>query len=109
MKQRLFIIFTLLTQSLFAANILPQPSSVTFSDGTFAITNKTTLVYDRSARDAAIYLLDHLPFRQILSSDKVMSGDVYLGINRTLAEEEYRLTIDRNNIRIIGGSAAGVS
>ena len=108
MKQRLFIIFTLLTQSLFAANILPQPSSATFSDGTFAITNKTTLVYDRSARDAAIYLLDHLPFRQILSSDKVMSGDVYLGINRTLAEEEYRLTIDRNNIRIIGGSSAGV-
>ena len=37
-----------------------------------------------------------------------MAGDIELSINRYLDEEGYRLIVDKDNIRIIGGSNAGV-
>ena len=108
MKLKLLALILLIAQTTFASNLLPAPASATFGEGNFVITTKSALVYDRSVRDAAIYLLDHVPFRQILSSNKTMSGDVYLGINRFLGEEEYTLTVDKDNIRIIGGGYGGV-
>ena len=107
--KKLFTLFCLLLSiSALSAQIIPQPLSESRPGGSFTITDKSCLVYNSSVRDAAMYLLEHLPFKQILSSQKVMDGDIELNINHFLAPEGYRLTIDNKNIRIIGGSYAGV-
>ena len=108
MKKLFTLICLLLTIHTLSAQIIPQPSSEKRTGGTFTITDKSCLVYNSSVRDAAMYLLEYLPFKQILSSQKVMDGDIELNINHFLAPEGYRLTIDNKNIRIIGGSYAGV-
>ena len=103
-------IFIIALLSLFSATaqIIPQPKVENYNEGTFTITDKSCLVYNSTVREAALYLLEYIPFKQILSSSKVMKGDIELTINKFLAEEEYRLTVDSNNIRIVGGSYAGV-
>ena len=103
-------IFIIALLSLFSttAQIIPQPKVENYNGGAFTITDKSCLVYNSTVREAALYLLEYIPFKQILSSSKVMDGDVELTINKLLAEEEYRLTVDSKNIRIVGGSYAGV-
>ena len=108
MKKLFTLICLLLTIHTLSAQIIPQPSSEKHTGGTFTITDKSCLVYNSSVRDAAMYLLEYLPFKQILSSQKVMDGDIELNINHFLEPECYRLTVDNKNIRIIGGSYAGV-
>ena len=108
MKKIFVFACTLLTILSVSAQIIPQPTTESYSGGTFTITDKSCLVYNPIVRSQAMYLLEYLPFKQILSSSKVMNGDIELGINRYIAPEGYRLTVDSNNIRIIGGDAAGV-
>ena len=108
MKKIFVFACTLLTILSVSAQIIPQPTTESYSGGTFTITDKSCLVYNPIVRSHAMYLLEYLPFKQILSSSKVMNGDIELGINRYIAPEGYRLTVDSNNIRIIGGDAAGV-
>ena len=88
--------------------VVPQPTSVQSGNGEFVISGKSCLVYNGAVRDAALYMLEYLPFKQILSSSKVMPGDVQLNINRFMAEEQYRLEVTKDNICITGGSYAGV-
>lgn len=107
MKKLFFLLFTALNISA-VAQIIPQPTTESYSTDTFTINDKTALVYDSNVRDAALYMLNYLPFKQILSSSKIMDGDIQLSINRFLEEEEYRLTIDSKNIRIVGGGYGGV-
>ena len=108
MKKLLFFILSTLTLGSVTAQIVPQPKSESYGDGTFTISNKSCLVYNSTVRESALYLLNYIPFKQILSSTKVMAGDIELSINRYLDEEGYRLIVDKDNIRIIGGSNAGV-
>ena len=108
MKKLLFFILSVFALSSATAQIIPQPKSESYGEGSFTITNKSCLVYNSAARESALYLLNYLPFKQILSSTKVMAGDIELSINRYLDEEGYRLIVDKENIRIIGGSNAGV-
>ena len=108
MKKLFTLICLLLSISSLSAQIIPQPNSESRSGGSFTITDKSCLVYNSSVRDAAMYMLEYLPFKQILSSQKVMDGDIELNINHFLEPEGYRLTVDNKNIRIIGGSYAGV-
>lgn len=108
MKLKLLFALLFAGQIVAASNLIPEPKSLKNEAGAFAITNKTALVYHSSVRDAAMYLLEYIPFRQILSSDKTMPGDIALTVNKFLDEEEYRLTIDTNNIRIEGGGYGGV-
>ena len=108
MKKLLFFILSIATLGSAVAQIVPKPTSESYGDGEFVITNKSCLVYNSNVRESALYLLNYLPFKQILSSSKVMAGDIELGINRYIDEEGYRLTIDKDNIRIIGGSNRGV-
>ena len=88
--------------------VVPKPTAVQCGQGEFEIGGKSCLVYDGAVRDAALYMLEYLPFKQILSSAKVMPGDVQLTINKLMDEEQYRLEVTKENIRITGGSYAGV-
>ena len=108
MKKILFSILAVLTIGVSSAQIVPKPKSESYQGGEFVITDKCALVYDAQVRDAAMYLLEYLPFKQILSSPKIMDGDIQIALNRLMDEEEYNLIVDKNNIRIIGGSYAGV-
>ena len=108
MKKLFILLGLLLALQNLSAQIIPKPQRESYTGGTFTITDKSCLVYDPSVRDAALYLLEYLPFKQILSSSKVMPGDVQLTLNRLLKEEEYRLTISDKNITIAGGGYAGV-
>ncbi|MBQ7856951.1 MAG: beta-N-acetylhexosaminidase [Alistipes sp.] len=98
----------LATRIAFAGSVIPKVESERAESGHFSLTTKSALVYAPEARGVAMYLLEYLPFKQILSSSKAMPGDLLLGINPRMAAEQYRLTIDRHNIRIVGGSYGGL-
>ena len=85
--KKLFTLFCLLLSiSALSAQIIPQPLSESRPGGSFTITDKSCLVYNSSVRDAAMYLLEYLPFKQILSSQKVMDGDIDEFINAYLKQ-----------------------
>ena len=88
--------------------VVPQPMTAQLSEGEFVISSKSCLVYNGAVREAALYMLEYLPFKQILSSAKVMPGDVQLTINKLMDEEQYRLEVTKDNISITGGGYAGV-
>ena len=109
MKKLFILICSVLSIFSLSAQIIPQPKVENYSSGEFTITNKSCLVYSNAnIREAATYLLNYLPFKQMLCSPKTMDGDIVLDINRYIDEEGYKLTIDSKNIRITGGSYAGV-
>ena len=108
MKLKLLFALLFVAQTVVATNTIPAVSNEENRNGHFTITPKTALVYNSTVRDVAMYLLEYIPFKQILSSNKTMPGDIFLTINRFMDEEEYRLTIDKNNIRIEGGGYGGV-
>lgn len=108
MRVKLLFIILFTANVVMAGNLVPQPESCRFDSGHFTINTKSALVYAPQAREVAMYLLEYLPVKQILSSAKSMPGDIFLGINGRMKSEQYRLTIDRNNIRIIGGSPAAL-
>lgn len=54
------------------------------------------------------YLLKWAGVKAELSSAKAFRGDIILEINKDLSEEEYKLSIIPENIRIEGGSRMGV-
>ena len=76
MKKLFILLSLLLSIQTLSAQIVPQPQRESYSGGEFTITDKSCLVYDVAVRDAALYLLDYMPFKQILSSSKVMPGEI---------------------------------
>ena len=84
MKKLFILLCAILSLQSLSAQIVPKPQSESYSGGKFTITDKSCLVYDSSVRDVALYTLEYLPFKQILSSSKVMPGDIQLTINRLL-------------------------
>ena len=107
-KLQISLLLLCVVQSISAANIIPQPAQYEKGDQKFVLTDKSMLLYDAKVRDVAMYLIDYIPFKHILCSDKPMQGDVVLDINRLLDEEEYRLTIDKHSIKVEGGGYGGV-
>lgn len=108
MKKLFILACSLLSVISTTAQIVPLPKSESYTEGEFTITDKSCLVYNSRVRDAATYLLNYLPFKQILSSQKVMDGDVVLSVNTFMEPEAYRLTVDNKNITIVGGGYGGV-
>ena len=113
--KRVFLLLIILVATAYSVSVsartecvVPQPTAVQCGQGEFEIGGKSCLVYDGAVRDAALYMLEYLPFKQILSSAKVMPGDVQLTINKLMDDEQYRLEVTKENIRITGGSYAGV-
>lgn len=105
------IIITLAVSLYFvaaSAQFIPQPLTVNHSEGEFTITDRSALVYDSDVREAALYMLGYIPFKQILSSQKALKGDIQLSVNRLMESEQYRITITPDNITIIGGGYGGV-
>ena len=94
MKKLFILACSLLSVISTTAQIVPLPKSESYTEGEFTITDKSCLVYNSRVRDAATYLLNYLPFKQILSSQKVMDGDVVLSVNTFMEPEAYRITVD---------------
>ncbi|MBR2962028.1 MAG: beta-N-acetylhexosaminidase [Alistipes sp.] len=107
-KLQISLLLLCVVQSISAANIIPQPTQYEKGDQKFVLTDKSMLLYDAKVRDVAMYLIDYIPFKHILCSDKPMQGDVVLDINRLLDKEGYRLTIDKHSIKVEGGGYGGV-
>ncbi len=104
MKWRLLLPLLLVANTLFAADIIPQPNSVVEGNGTFTLGPQATLVCDAELEDAAQYLCGYLPLHRSTSTE----GDIRLLLDSTLKEEEYRLRIDTHGIEIRGGAYGGV-
>ena len=106
MKTKLttLIAFLFVANVIYAADIIPQPRSVVEGKGTFELARRATLVCDKELNDAATYLLEYLPLRQVTSKD----GDVRLVLDKKMQSEEYLLCIDDKGIEIRGGGYGGV-
>ena len=104
MKTRVLIILLFVAQTLFAADIIPQPRSVEEGSGVFTLDRRATLVCDKELDEAASYLLEYLPLRRTTSK----SGTVKLLLDKALKSEEYRLSIDDQGVEIRGGAYGGV-
>ena len=89
MKTKLttLIAFLFVANVIYAADIIPQPRSVVEGKGTFELARRATLVCDKELNDAATYLLEYLPLRQVTSKD----GDVRLVLDKKMQSEEYLL------------------
>lgn len=104
MRIKLLIALLFVTQTLFAADIIPQPRSIEEHNGTFTLARRATLSCDKELADAASYLQEYIPLRRIATND----GDVKLLLDKKLGGEEYRLTIDKDGIEVRGGAYGGV-
>ena len=107
-KLQICLMLLCVMQCVSATNLIPRPIQNEQGGQKFVLTDKSMLLYDAAVRDVAMYLIDYLPFKHILCSDKPMQGDVVLDINRLLDEEEYRLTVTSHSVKIEGGSYGGV-
>ena len=86
MKLKLLFALLFVAQTVVATNTIPAVNNEENRNGHFTITPKTALVYNSTVRDVAMYLLEYIPFKQILSSNKTMPGDIFLTINRFMDE-----------------------
>lgn len=100
-----------------AADLLPQPRYCAAGDGVFRLDDGVRILYEPQLERAAVYLNRYLPLRCVcgypawarrLSSNGEAGPAIYLGIDRTLAEEEYRLEIGPSGIVVAGGAYGGV-
>lgn len=91
---------------LSAGNLIPQPEILRSDNGKFVINSRTSLSYSPELRDAAIYLLDYLPLKRLTTVRS--ENSIRLETEPSLAEEEYRLTVDGNGVTICGGGYGGV-
>ncbi|MBR5886083.1 MAG: hypothetical protein IKY93_05455, partial [Alistipes sp.] len=67
MKKLFTLIYAAFGIFSLSAQIIPQPKAVNYTAGEFIITNKSCLVYSNAnVREAATYLLNYLPFKQML-------------------------------------------
>jgi hexosaminidase len=98
------------------ASIIPQPTSLVWREGTFAITPRTEIVVAAPTRNLGYMLARlvapatgfHLAIR---SGDAAAASAIVLRIDEALSSlgaEGYRLEIDRNRVTIRGASPNGV-
>ena len=104
MRLKLLVLLFLVANTLYAADIIPQPRSVVEGNGEYLLGAKATLVCDKELGDAADYLLSYLPLRKVSSK----RADVRLLLDDKLQSEEYQLRIDTRGVEVRGGGYGGV-
>ena len=104
MRLKLLVLLLLVANTLYAADIIPQPRFVVEGNGEYLLGAKATLVCDKELGDAADYLLSYLPLRKVSSK----RADVRLVLDDKLKSEEYQLRIDTNGVEVRGGAYGGV-
>jgi hexosaminidase len=83
-------------------SIIPTPRSYVNGDSGYTINYNCKISCDEELLPAASYLADKLGI------GVAKEGDIYLGVDRALAEEAYQLSIYNKGIIIIGGGYGGV-
>ena len=104
MKWRLLFASLFVANTLFAADIIPQPNSIIKGNGTFTLNSHATIICDKELDNAAAYLCEYLPLQHASSK----RGDIQLVLDKKLKSEEYLLRIDNKGIEIRGGAYGGV-
>lgn len=85
-------------------NIIPTPRSVVERDGAFAIRAESKISCgDVELLPAARFLAEHLNIGITLSG-----GAVTIGLDESLAKEQYRLSVSADGVVIVGGDYGGV-
>lgn len=119
MKRLLFAFSFLFSASLFAQqslNIIPEPASVEIKDGSFDLTNHTTIFYsqkgvENSASFLNNYLNEYYSFKLPVSK-KEMYPEAKISLHysdkKNATPGGYTMKISKNEINIIGNDEQGV-
>jgi len=123
MKPKLLFILCFLTLTAFAQNvhILPTPQQVETSEGQFVWNDDVVLTYDASDAEISRIVtmwrndLDQINSKKVLFSRGVIKGKHFIELIKTdhlgISENEdqaYRLTVNRNFIRMEATTSAGL-
>ena len=103
-------IFAVLSASA-AVHVIPQPVSVQEGKGCFSITKgaKIDCADESLLKSAEIFAADMNTVLGVQIPVAVNNGgNITLSIDATLGKEEYKLTVTKKKIAIVGGSSAGV-
>lgn len=93
-------------QAMYGRDFIPSVEQCSYSDGCFRLTEETSLLFEESLRDIAVYILDYVPFRSF--SQKGDESKVMLRVNPSLGEEAYTISVRQQSVTVSGGSYAGV-
>lgn len=96
------------TLSASAVSIVPQPLSLTKHGNHFVVHTSTTIVYNAEELAPLVaYLSDYIVVGGVEKSAP-QSNYISLELDKTLAEEEYRLSVSTDAVKIVGGGYGGV-
>ena len=86
--------------------IIPQPLSLVQHDKSFTITPATALVCDAAElAPIVVYTKEYLALQSAESAPE--SNYIALTLDKSLAEEEYRLSVSKESVTIVGGGYGG--
>ena len=109
-KSFLFVISNIMIMFAYGQlPIIPQPQSITYSQGNFVIDNKTTIVYTSPLiRKQAEILATH--FKISITADAKYTGknQVVLKVNDEFTEEAYHITVNKEHIICEASTPAGM-
>lgn len=109
MKRLLLTLVALfaLTTSASAVSIIPQPLSVAKHDNAFVLHPSTMIVCEVEEFAPIVdYSCEYLRLKR-LSKVAPQSNYISLALDQTLGEEEYRLSVSRDAVRIVAGGYGG--
>ena len=109
MKRTLLAVVALVafTISASAVAIIPQPQSVVKHDKNFTISTSTTLVCDAELlKPIADYTLEYLKLGGVAKVGP-KSNYISLALDKSLAEEEYTLSVSNEAVKIVAGGYGG--
>ena len=94
-----------------AVYVIPEPVSVQEGKGSFNMTKgaKIDCADESLLKSAEIFAADMNTVLGVQIPVAVNNGDnIILSLDTTLGKEEYKLTVTKKKINIVGGSSAGV-
>ncbi len=94
-----------------AITIIPKPNNITVLDGEFTIDKKTKIVGDAVTKDVVKLIQDYFKNTNNISvkeSKKATKNTIHLKLDTLLEKEEYKLSVFKKGIEIIGGTTTGL-
>lgn len=107
MKLRHLISFAAVLCGLFSASAQPAAGRHTSRPGVCSLTPQTAISYEAGLAPLAGYLRSHI---DVATTGESMSADkaIVLATDSSLGAEAYRLTVEPDRVRIVGGAYGGV-
>lgn len=117
-NMRLFIIlfsmaFVISSLNAQIVNIIPQPQSVEWGEGSFAVNKKISITYPARLETSALILqkeiFENLGFTPEITTSPVLAGPaIRLQLNEKLGEEAYELMVGNKEILVTGSGETGL-